>query len=32
MKIASRAAPEGLAGHGLTTTALHQWEIHLCNE
>jgi len=26
MKIASRATPEGLAGHGLSTTALwHLW-------
>jgi len=23
MKIASRATPEGLAGHGLSTTAVH---------
>jgi len=26
MKIASRATPEGLAGHGLSTTALLQRE------
>jgi len=25
MKIASRATPEGLAGHGLSTTALHHF-------
>jgi len=36
MKIASRATPEGLArhtwpaGHGLSTTALHEYKIFSC--